>query len=187
MNQSAAIERDLTVFQVQKKAMWFKGYEPGLRVALYVYHQSSRGKRGLSPWEHELRIFFSPELRATLDGDSTIKFWCQVQCFVQKFQVKSCSSEALEVSSFWNKSKRAEGFFILFLSQLFPPSLLFTFLKLLAGSRLQMESSSCLVGDNLQLLHLNFEKLLIQLENYLTITKMGAIAKGGRLGMGATW
>ena len=50
-----------------------------------------------------------------------------------------------------------------------------------------MESSSCLVGDDLQLLHLNFEKLLVQLENYLTITKMGAVAKGGRLGMGATW
>lgn len=50
-----------------------------------------------------------------------------------------------------------------------------------------MESSNCLVGDHLQLLHLNFEKLLVQLENYLTITKMGAVAKAGRLGMWATW
>ena len=49
-----------------------------------------------------------------------------------------------------------------------------------------MESISCLVGDDLQLLHLNFEKLLIQLENYLTVTKMGAVAKGGSLGVWAT-
>lgn len=47
MNQSAAVDRDVMVFQAQKKAMWVKGYEPGLGVALYVYHQSSHDKRGL--------------------------------------------------------------------------------------------------------------------------------------------
>lgn len=162
--------------------------QKGLFIALQKSGKSPQREAVLSPWEHELgRFFFSPELRATLVGDSSLKFWCQVQCFGQKFQVKSCSSEALEGLLFWNKSKRSEGFSLLFLSHLFPPGLLFVFLKLLAGLRLQMESIICLVGDDLQLLHLNFEKLLIQLENYLTIINMGAVAKGWSLGVWATW